>query len=96
MSETNTQFPVQPLGERIFVERDAPDAQIGTIQLAADAQREKQTGVIVAISPSLPDTLGLAIGQRVLFSAFGGQEAETEGRKFLVLNALHDVQGVVI
>src|SRR6516225_2975943 len=85
--EQGGKMTMRLLGDRVAVERDASETVTpGGIHPPESAQRAPQFGTVVIIGPG--DDKGLmdvAVGDRVLFTRYGGTEIEYGGKKLLLL-----------
>ena len=71
------------------------------LHLPANAQEKSQEGDVIAVGPGhFSEELGInvpmtiAVGDRVLFTKYGGTEVTRGGEEFLILNA-RDVLAVI-
>ncbi|WP_235908688.1 co-chaperone GroES [Roseiconus nitratireducens] len=83
---------LQPLGNRVIVERDESEATTrGGIVLPETAREQAARGRIIRVGPGqLSDTgtrtpLQVKRGDRVIFSQYAGSEVEIGQRKLLVM-----------
>ena len=82
---------LNPINDRVVVERDAAEEKKGEIYLAESAQEKPRTGTVVAIGRGRVCDNGtlvppsVAVGERVVFAKHGGSEVEVEGKKLLIL-----------
>lgn len=90
---------VRPLGDRIIVEPVAAETEVNGIILPDVAQERPSKAVVVAVGPGSRDqngvvhAPGVAKGDTILFSKFGGQPLEHDGNEYLILRE-GDVLGV--
>ena len=94
---------IKPLEDRIVV-RPAPAEQVTASGLVIPdtATKEKpQEAEVIAVGPGRIDDAGkripldVAVGDRVIFSKYGGTELKFGGEEFLVLSA-RDVLAIVV
>lgn len=92
---------IRPLNDRILVKRLEGEAKTAGGIIIPDSAKEKPAeGEIVAIGPGKRNDAGervaidLAVGDRVLFSKYGGTEVKLDGEDFLILRE-EDILGVV-
>jgi chaperonin GroES len=92
---------LKPLGDRIIVEAvTAEEVTKGGIVLPDSAKEKPQEGNVVAVGPGkLMDNGKIApmevkIGDRVVYSKYGGSEIKINGSEFIVLRQ-DDVLGIV-
>lgn len=75
---------IRPLGNRILVKREKPQATRGGILLPEAAQEKPKRGEVVAVGPGKQDEDGnlqpiqVEIGDKVLFGAYAGIEVKTK------------------
>lgn len=89
---TMDNFPIQPLGDRVFVEKDdaSIDKETGFFMPETVKGRAK-TGTVVAAGPGYLDLetgvfapMNLKVGDRVFIKAFDGYIISYEGREFFI------------
>ena len=92
----------RPLQDRVVVRRVAEDERSkGGIIIPDTAKEKPQEGEVVAVGPGRIDDNGnrvpldVAVGDRVIYSKYGGTEVKFGGDEFLVLSA-RDVLAVVV
>jgi len=92
---------IRPLNDRILVKRlEGEEKTAGGIIIPDSAKEKPAEGEIVAIGPGKRDDAGkriaidLAVGDRVLFSKYGGTEVKLDGEDFLIMRE-DDILGVV-
>ncbi len=91
---------IKPLGDRVVVRMAKYEETTKSGLVIPDAAKEKpQEGTVVAVGPGRVDTtasvpLGVKVGDRVLFSKYGGTEIKLGGEDLLVLTE-HDILGVI-
>lgn len=83
---------INPLDDRLVVKADeAEETTAGGIVLPDAAQEKPQRGTVVAIGPGkLLDSgqrasIGVEVGDKVLFSKYGGTEIEVDGEEVKIL-----------
>ena len=98
---TATQTKIRPQAGRVVLRVDDPDEVTpGGIVLPEAAQDKQQCGTVVAVGPGrilesgARASLELAVGERVVFTQYGGVEIEVNGEKLLVVS-IDDVLVVV-
>lgn len=86
---------IQPLGKRVLVKRTQPKQSKGGILLPDTAQEKPKEGEVIAVGPGKRDEHGhldpvtVKVGDRVLFSSYGGTEVKLpnqEDEEFLILS----------
>lgn len=92
---------IRPLNDRILVKRlEGEEKTAGGIIIPDSAKEKPAEGEIVAIGPGKRNDTGervaidLAVGDRVLFSKYGGTEVKLDGEDFLIMRE-DDILGVV-
>jgi chaperonin GroES len=92
---------IRPLNDRILVKRLEGEAKTAGGIIIPDSAKEKPAeGEIVAVGPGkLNDNaervaLDVAVGDRVLFSKYGGTEVKLDGEDFLIMRE-DDILGVI-
>ena len=98
-SKSSTQL--QPLGDRIVVERDATeDLTTGGIYLPENAKDKPQRGTVVSIgngkliADGSRSELQVKVGDRVLFTSYGPDEIKFGEDEFLLMRE-DDVLAVI-
>ena len=91
----------RPLHDRVAVRRiEAEEKTAGGIIIPDTAKEKPQEGEVVAVGPGRIDDNGnripldIAVGDRVIYSKYGGTEVKYGGEDLLVLSA-RDVLAVV-
>ena len=92
---------LQPLEDRIVVKANEAEETTASGLVIPDTAKEKpQEGEVVAIGPGRIDDNGnrvpldVAVGDKVIYSKYGGTEVKYAGDEFLILSA-RDVLAVV-
>jgi chaperonin GroES len=92
---------IQPLHDRILIRRvDEDEKTAGGIIIPDTAKEKPQEGVVVAtgrgkvLDNGKIQALGVAAGDRVLFSKYAGNEVTLDGDEYTILRE-DDVLGVV-
>ena len=92
----------RPLHDRVVVTRiDAEDKSKGGIIIPDTAKEKPQEGDVVAVGPGRIDDNGnrvpldIAVGDKVIYSKYGGTEVKYGGEDLLVLSA-RDVLAIVV
>ena len=93
---------LQPLEDRIVVRPNKSEETTASGLVIPDTAKEKpQEGEVVAVGPGRIDDNGnripldVAVGDRVIYSKYGGTEVKFGGDDLLVLSA-RDVLAVVV
>ncbi len=92
---------IKPLEDRIVVRTlDAEQTTASGLVIPDTAKEKPQEGEVVATGPGRIDDHGnrvpldVAVGDKVIFSKYGGTEVKYAGEEFLILSA-RDVLAVV-
>ena len=87
-------FNLEPLEDRIVVRPLEDDVQktAGGIIIPDTAKEKPQEGEVMAIGPGRYEDgkivpMTVAVGDRVIYSKYGGTEVKVEGEEYLVLTA---------
>ena len=98
---TATKTKLQPLGDRVVVKPTPREEMTKSGIVLPDTAKEKpQEGEVLAIGPGRIDDNGnrvpldVAIGDKVIYSKYGGTEVKYGGEDYLILSA-RDVLAVV-
>ena len=93
---------IKPLEDRIVVRPlDAEQTTASGLVIPDSAQEKPQEGEVVAVGPGRFDDNGnrvpidVAVGDKVIYSKYGGTEVKYDGDEYLILSA-RDVLAVVI
>ena len=92
---------IKPLEDRIVIKQVEAEQVTSSGLVIPDTAKEKpQEGEVVAVGPGRIDDNGnrvpldVAVGDRVLYSKYGGTEVKYDGQEYLLLNA-RDILAVV-
>lgn len=92
---------LRPLHDRILVKRVESEERTAAGIIIPDSAKEKPSqGVIVAVGDGKRDEKGnrialdVKVGQRVLFSKYGGTEVKIDGDEHLLMRE-DDIQAIV-
>lgn len=84
---------LKPLGDKVVVEvLDAEDKTAGGIFLPDSAKKKPQEGTVVAVGNGRVldngerNKLSVSVGDKVLFSKYGGNEIAVDGKEFTILD----------
>ena len=93
---------IKPLEDKILVQANEAETTTASGLVIPDTAKEKpQEGTVVAVGPGRIDDNGnrvpldVAVGDKVIYSKYGGTEVKFGGEDFLVLSA-RDVLAVVV
>jgi len=83
---------IEPLGDKVVVERLKPeDVTAGGIVLPDSAKEKPQEGKVVAIGSGRQTESGEVVkmsvkkGDRIIFSSYAGTEVSVDGKEYLVM-----------
>ncbi|GIV00030.1 MAG: 10 kDa chaperonin [Actinomycetota bacterium] len=94
------EFQLRPLEDRIVVKPSEEETTTASGIVIPDTAKEKpQEGEVVAVGPGRWEDgqrvpLDVAVGDKVIYSKYGGTEVKVEGEEYLILSA-RDVLAVV-
>lgn len=93
---------IKPLEDRIVIKQvDAEQTTASGLVIPDTAKEKPQEGDVVAVGPGRIDDNGnripldIAVGDKVIYSKYGGTEVKYDGDDLLVLSA-RDVLAVVV
>ncbi len=88
-----TMANLKPLGDKVVVEvLDAEEKTASGIYLPDSAKKKPQEGTVVAtgngrvLDNGERNTLNVKVGDKVLFSKYGGNEVSIEGKEYTILD----------
>jgi chaperonin GroES len=100
--EVNVAVSIKPLEDRIVIKQvDAEQTTASGLVIPDTAKEKPQEGEVVAVGPGRIDDNGnrvpldIAVGDKVIYSKYGGTEVKYGGEDLLVLSA-RDVLAVVV
>lgn len=92
---------IRPLNDRLLVKRLAEEEKTAGGIIIPDSAKEKPAeGEVVAVGPGkLADSgdriaLQVSVGDKVLFSKYGGTDVKLEGEDYLIMRE-DDILGIV-
>ena len=98
---TATKVAIKPLEDRIVVQANDAESTTASGLVIPDTAKEKpQEGTVIAVGPGRVDDNGnrvpldVKVGDKVLYSKYGGTEVKYAGEEYLVLSA-RDVLAVI-
>ena len=101
MTTVSSKVAIKPLEDRIVVQPlDAEQTTASGLVIPDTAKEKPQEGEVVAIGPGRIDDNGnrvpidVAIGDKVIYSKYGGTEVKYAGQEYLILSA-RDILAVV-
>lgn len=84
---------LRPIGDKVVVEVfEEEEKTAGGIYLPDTAKKKPQEGRVVAVGPGrvLQDgtraPMAVKVGDRVIFSKYGGNEVEVDGKEYTILD----------
>lgn len=84
---------LRPIGDKVVVEVfEEEEKTAGGIFLPDTAKKRPQEGRVVAVGPGrvLQDgsraPMAVKVGDRVIFSKYGGNEVEVDGKEYVILD----------
>jgi chaperonin GroES len=93
-------FNLEPLDDRIVVKpAEEEETTVSGIVIPDTAKEKPQEGEVVAVGPGRFEEgsrvpMDVKVGDRVLYSKYGGTEVKVRGEEYLVLSA-RDVLAIV-
>ena len=97
---TATKVAIKPLEDRIVVQASEAETTTASGIVIPDTAKEKpQEGTVLAVGPGRYEDgnrvpLDVKVGDKVLYSKYGGTEVKYAGEEYLVLSA-RDVLAVI-
>ena len=97
---TATKVAIKPLEDRIVVQASEAETTTASGIVIPDTAKEKpQEGTVLAVGPGRFEDgnrvpLDVKVGDKVLYSKYGGTEVKYSGEEYLVLSA-RDVLAVI-
>ena len=86
-------FKLKPLDDRIIVQANEGDQTTASGLVIPDTAKEKpQEGSVVAVGPGKFEDgvrvpMDVSVGDKVIYSKYGGTEVKVEGEEYLILSA---------
>lgn len=94
MSAKQAKLNITPLGDRVVLKQDEAESQTASgILIASTAQEKPQRGTVLAVGEGKLDNNGnlvkpgVAPGDSVIYSKYGGTEVSLDGEEYLILRA---------
>ena len=91
---TATKVSIKPLEDRVVVQANEAETTTASGLVIPDTAKEKpQEGEVVAVGPGRIDDNGnripldVAVGDKVIYSKYGGTEVKIDGVEYLILSA---------
>lgn len=84
---------IKPLADRVLIEPlKAEEVTASGLMIPVSAQNTPQEALVIAVGSEVTD---VAIGDRVVYSLYGGTKLEYDGRSYIVID-VKDLVCVVI
>ena len=100
-TKTASKNSIRPLGDRVLVSRvEAESKTAGGILLPDSAKEKPREGRVIAIGDGRTldngerSTFSVKVGDRVLFTSYGGTEVKFGGAEYLIMEE-KDILGVI-
>ncbi len=77
---------VQPLDERVLVEPVDHEEKVGSIIIPDTAKEKPSMGKVVAVGTDEELQKVIAVGDKVIFGKYAGEEIKVEGIKHLIIS----------
>ena len=87
---------IRPLGDRVVIKKvEAEEKTQGGLILTSSAKEQPQVAEVVAVGPGTKDEpMELKVGEKVVFSKYGGTEIKYDDQEYKILNA-SDILAVI-
>ncbi len=87
---------IKPLADRVVIKKlEAEERTQGGLILTSTAKEKPQVAEVVAVGPGTKDvTMELKVGDKVVFSKYGGTEIKYQGEEYTIMR-LDDLLAVV-
>lgn len=79
---------IRPLGDRVVIKKvEAQEKTQGGLILTSAAKEQPQVAEVVAVGPGTKDVeMELKVGDRVIFSKYGGAEVKYRGEEYTIMH----------
>ena len=79
---------IKPLGDRVVIKRaEVQEKTQGGLILTSSAKEQPQVAEVVAVGPGTKDVeMELKVGDKVIFSKYGGAEVKYCGEEYLIMH----------
>lgn len=85
---TKSAVKIKPLADRVVMEREESESQIGGIILPDAAKEKQEIARIVAVGPGKVDEpMSVKVGERVLVEKYSAQEVVIDGNEYIIAKA---------
>ena len=87
---------IKPLADRVVIKKlEAEERTQGGLILTSTAKEKPQVAEVVAVGPGTKDgTMELKVGDKVVFSKYGGTEIKYQGEEYTIMRQ-DDILAVV-
>lgn len=87
---------IKPLADRVVIKKlEAEERTQGGLILTSSAKEKPQVAEVVAVGPGTKDvTMELKVGDKVVFSKYGGTEIKYQGEEYTIMRQ-DDILAVV-
>ena len=87
---------IKPLADRVVIKKlEAEERTQGGLILTSTAKEKPQVAEVVAVGPGTKDvTMELKVGDKVVFSKYGGAEIKYQGEEYTIMRQ-DDILAVV-
>ena len=87
---------IKPLADRVVIKKlEAEESTQGGLILTSTAKEKPQVAEVVAVGPGTKDvTMELKVGDKVVFSKYGGTEIKYQGEEYTIMRQ-DDILAVV-
>ena len=87
---------IKPLADRVVIKKlEAEERTQGGLILTSSAKEKPQVAEVVAVGPGTKDvTMELKVGDKVVFSKYGGAEIKYQGEEYTIMRQ-DDILAVV-
>lgn len=79
---------IKPLGSRVLIKKlEAEEKTQGGIILSSSAKERPQMAEVIAVGPGTKDEpIEVAVGDKVVFSKYGGTDIKYDGEEYTIMN----------
>ena len=79
---------IRPLGDRVVIRKmEAEEKTQGGLILTSSAKEQPQVAEVVAVGPGTKDDpMELKVGDKVVFSKYGGTEIKYQGEEYPIMH----------
>ena len=87
---------IKPLGDRVVIKKlEAEEKTQGGIILTSSAKEQPSVAEVVAVGPGTKDDpMEVKVGEKVVFSKYGGTEVRFDDKEYKILNS-SDILAVI-